>query len=93
VRDVIQHFLLRYDIRRQSAEIESFGEDHDAALVAYAAAEKALRAEEQIEVVLLGAYSVEAIRRTHSSYFMGGSSEDPFAEHLARVGIRPPTFG
>lgn len=34
MRDVIQHLLLRYDIGRQSAEIESFSEDYDAALVA-----------------------------------------------------------
>ncbi|MEV4420172.1 hypothetical protein AB0L40_09385 [Patulibacter sp. NPDC049589] len=91
--DVIRHFLVRYDIGRQSADVEAFGEDYDAALIAYAAAEKELRADPQVEVVLLGADSEQTIRRTHSSYFMGAESDDPFAAHLARAGVRAPAFG
>ncbi len=91
--DEIRHFLVRYDIGRQSAEIESFGEDYEAALVAYAAAEKQLRADPQVEVVLLGADSEATLRRTHSSYFMGAETDDPFAAHLARAGVRAPAFG
>jgi hypothetical protein len=66
----IHHFLVVYDIPAREANVDdSFGDDYDAALVAYTQAEETYRGREDIEVVLLGADSIETIKKTHSSYF------------------------
>jgi hypothetical protein len=66
----IQHFLVIYDIAAREANVDDrFGSDYDAALAAYAEAEQTYRGRADIEVVLLGADSVETIKKTHSSYF------------------------
>lgn len=80
--DAIKHFLLTFDIGRETASVRSFGEDYDAALAAYDQVEEQHRHDPQIEVVLLGADSIETLRKTHSSYFMGDAVEHPFAEFL-----------
>lgn len=80
--DTIQHFLLTFDIGRQTADVRSFGDDYEAALNAYDAAEDQFRFDPQIEVVLLGADSLETLKKTHSSYFMGTPEEHPFASFL-----------
>lgn len=81
----INHFLLTFDIGRQTAQVEEFGTEYEMALVAYGAAEERHRSDPQIEVVLLGADSLETLRRTHSSYFMGTSEDHPFAPFLRGV--------
>ncbi|MEV4421401.1 hypothetical protein AB0L40_15665 [Patulibacter sp. NPDC049589] len=86
--DPIKHFLLTFDVDRQSADVESFGEDYDAALEAYSDAELRTGEDARIEVVLLGADSLETLKKTHSSYFMDASAEHPFAAHL-RVASAP----
>jgi len=66
----IQHFLVIYDIAAREANVDDrFGSDYDAALEAYAEAEQTYRGRADIEVVLLGADSIETIKKTHSSYF------------------------
>jgi hypothetical protein len=66
----IRHFLVIYDIAAREATVDDrFGSDYDAALEAYAAAEQTYRGRADIEVVLLGADSIETIKKTHSSYF------------------------
>ncbi|MBF6620328.1 MAG: hypothetical protein ITG02_08890 [Patulibacter sp.] len=80
--DTIKHFLLTFDIGRQTADVREFGEDYEAALTAYDAAEDSVRFDPQIEVVLLGADSLETLKKTHSSYFMGTPAEHPFASFL-----------
>ncbi len=66
----IHHFLVVYDIPAHEANVDdSFGEDYDAALLAYARAEETYRGRDDVEVVLLGADSIETIKKTHSSYF------------------------
>lgn len=86
MNDTINHFLLVFDIGRQTADVRAFGEDYEAALSAYGDAEEQYRSNPQIEVVLLGADSIETLKKTHSSYFMGTDVEHPFAPFLRRAG-------
>jgi hypothetical protein len=66
----IHHFLVIYDIAAREAHVEDrFGSDHEAALEAYSQAEETYRGRGDIEVVLLGADSIDTIKKTHSSYF------------------------
>ena len=65
----IQHFLIAYDISVGKARVRSFGGDYEAALTAYAEAEQELRQTPNLEIVLVGADSIETVERTHSSYF------------------------
>lgn len=81
----IKHYLLTFDIDQQLAAVEEFGDDYDAAVAAYSAAELKTEADAQIEVVLLGAESLEMLKRTHSSYFMDAGAEHPFASHLRAI--------
>lgn len=80
--DTIKHFLLTFDIGRQTAQVREFGDDYEAALNAYDEAEDQVRPDPQVEVVLLGADSLETLKKTHSSYFMGTPAEHPFASFL-----------
>jgi hypothetical protein len=65
----IKHFLVVYDLAEGKARVESFGTDYDRALEAYAEVEQDLENRESFDIVLLGADSIETIKRTHSSYF------------------------
>jgi hypothetical protein len=65
----IKHFLVVYNLAEGKAHVESFGTDYDRALAAYAQAEQDLENRESFDIVLLGAESIETIKRTHSSYF------------------------
>lgn len=64
----IQHFLLIYRVPEGHAEVMPFGDDYDAALVAYNEAEEEHRGEDDVEVVLFGSDSLATLERTHSSY-------------------------
>lgn len=86
--DTIKHFLLTFDIGRQTADVRAFGDDYEAALNAYDEAEDQHRFDPQIEVVLLGADSLDTLKKTHSSYFMGSDeTEHPFASFLERARV------
>lgn len=66
----IHHFLVVYDIPAREATVDDrYGADYDAALSAYTKAEETYRGRDDIEVVLLGADSLDTIKKTHSSYF------------------------
>lgn len=80
----IRHFLVVYDVVRSRAEVEDFGEDYDAALEAYAEREHEHRFDPAFEVVLLGADSIETIKKTHSSYFVR-PGEHAFASYIRRA--------
>ncbi len=79
----IQHFLIIYDINVGKARVQPFGDDYDGALTAYAKAEQELRETPNLEIVLVGADSIETVERTHSSYF---HTEDTF-ESLLPSGV------
>lgn len=66
--DNIKHFLVVYDVRAGVAEVREFS-DYEEALAAYDQLEKQFLGSNEFDIVLLGADSVETIKRTHSSYF------------------------
>jgi hypothetical protein avisC_07084 len=73
--DRIQHFLLIYDRRKdQLMSHESFGEDADAAMTAYRAAEIEYRDRPEMDIVLIGSDSLDTVKITHSTYFTGAAA-------------------
>ncbi|MDQ3671487.1 MAG: hypothetical protein M3364_03485 [Actinomycetota bacterium] len=67
----IRYFLIIYD-RREGELVEDppreFG-DQDVAFDAYGEAERLYGGDRNVEVVLVGADSLETVRQTHSNYF------------------------
>jgi len=79
----IRHFLIVYDVDHGEATVTSFETDYEAALEAYSEREREAREREEesdVDIVLVGADSIETVRRTHSSYFelRSGSGFDQF---------------
>jgi hypothetical protein len=71
-KDDIQHFLLVFEVVKNSVKIERFGTDYEAALDAYDQREREYRDNgrgDDVDIVLLGADSLDTVKRTHSSYF------------------------
>ena len=62
-----------YDISDESLEVTEHGTDEAAALDAYEADEALHRDDDNFDVVLIGADSLETIRTTHASYFGGAA--------------------
>jgi hypothetical protein len=73
--DEIKHFLVVYDVRARLAKVKEF-DNYDEALAEYETLEKANLTSTDLDIVLLGADSLETIKRTHSSYF--DTTEDGF---------------
>jgi vacuolar-type H+-ATPase subunit F/Vma7 len=65
----IQHFLVVYNLAKGKAQVREFGTDYDSALAAYAEVEEDFANRETYDIVLIGADSLDTIKRTHSSYF------------------------
>ncbi|HSS43127.1 MAG TPA: hypothetical protein VLK37_11340 [Solirubrobacterales bacterium] len=72
--DDIKHFLITFDPSTGLTAVRSLGTDYDAAQTAYAEAEEANGLGGKLDIVLLSSDSLATIKRTHSSYFRGGSS-------------------
>jgi hypothetical protein len=85
----IKQFLITYNIERDHAHVDEYGEDNASALAAYSAAEARHRGDANIEVVLLGSDSVETLKRTHGSYFglPGGDAHEIVARELKARGL------
>ena len=64
----IRHFLVVYDIRAGEAEVVEF-DDYEVAVTEYEEVEERFFGDNAYDIVLLGADSLETIKRTHSSYF------------------------
>lgn len=66
------HFLLVYDVVRQelAAPPEEYSTAADAA-AAYAELERKHRNDPNVEIVLVGADSLDTIKHTHGNYFDG----------------------
>jgi hypothetical protein len=79
----IRHYLIVYDIPTSKAKVRDFGTDYDAALTAYGEIEGEMRDREDLDIVLVGADSLETVKRTHSSYF---DTEETF-ESLLPAGV------
>ena len=66
----IKHFLVIYDVPAGMAQVTPFGTDYDAAIEAYGDAEHAAQEhDDNVDIVLLSADSLDTVKRTHSSYF------------------------
>ncbi len=71
------HFLLAYDHDQQLLIEQREFNDGDEAAAAYTVAEQKYRERQRIEIVLVGADSIETIMRTHGHYF-DRSAVSPF---------------
>jgi hypothetical protein len=70
----IQHFLIIFDIPSGAVRVRSFGTDYDGAQAAYAEIEGEMRDRDDLDIVLVGADSLDTVKRTHSSYFRAEGS-------------------
>ena len=78
-------FLITFDHdARKQISLEQFRNTRQA-LKAYSEREEQYRNNSRVEVVLLGAESIEAIKVTHSNYFE--DTADAFAALAARLGL------
>jgi len=64
-----QYFLLIYDQSSRAVQVEEFGTDARRAASEYSERERQYRERPEIEVVLVGADSLDTIKKTHSHYF------------------------
>jgi uracil-DNA glycosylase len=69
------YFLLIYDVPRRHVEVEEFGAAIDEAMKRYAVLESEHRDDPDVEVVLVGADSIDTVKRTHGHYFNGVASD------------------
>jgi len=65
----VQHYLLIYDRREGRIVRRRQFDDADVALAARFAAEREFDAATDIEIVVLGAASLAALKQTHARYF------------------------
>lgn len=63
------HFLLVYNISEQRLIERREFADSNEAISAYAEIEAAHRSDKEVEIVLVGADSIETIMQTHGHYF------------------------
>lgn len=71
-RTPLKHFLLVFDHDRgRLLEEIQFGEDSDAAVVAYAEKELEFKDRSSIEIVLIGSDSLDTVKLTHANYYDG----------------------
>jgi len=74
----LQHFLLVYDLNAQRLIDQRRFDDGDEAARAYSQFEQKYQGREDLEIVLVGADSIETIRQTHAHYFDLGTTGSPF---------------
>jgi hypothetical protein len=65
------HFLLVYDLDRQELVEQTSFKDGQKAGAAYAELERKHQGNPDLEIVLVGADSIETIKATHAHYFDG----------------------
>lgn len=73
------HYLLVYDLNLQKLiDLREFADGEEAAQ-AYARMEAEHRGNSDVEIVLVGADSIETIQLTHGQYFDDADTESPTA--------------
>jgi vacuolar-type H+-ATPase subunit F/Vma7 len=72
------HFLLVYDLVGQQLMRQLEFQDGDDAAAAYRELEREYQGRSDLEIVLVGADSIETIRRTHAHYFDQVASSSPY---------------
>jgi hypothetical protein len=78
-----RYFLITYDLRAHEVAVENFGSDFERAAAMYSVLEERHGDDDRIEVVLVGADSIETIHKTHSHYF-AKSANDLLEQFLTR---------
>jgi hypothetical protein len=76
------YFLLVYNLATREVEIEEWHGDDVGAAARYSERERELQNNDDIEVVLVGADSLDTIKVTHSHYFVKETGD--LFEQLAR---------
>lgn len=77
----VRHFLLVYDLNAgRLIEENDLGEDGAVAAAEFSRREAQYRGRDGFEIVLVGADSIETVRKTHAHYFAGEG--DPAFEAL-----------
>ncbi|TAN34856.1 hypothetical protein EPN29_00590 [bacterium] len=77
----IKHFLIVFDHDKGvMEELISFEEDGERAVAAYSAKEKELQDRKLVEIVLIGADSLETVEQTHANYFDGSVAVSKYLE-------------
>lgn len=74
----IVHFLLVYDRQQQKLVFQQPYTDSAEAVAAYEQMEEKHRDEHQMEIVLVGADSIETVMLTHGNYFDAVPSASPY---------------
>jgi hypothetical protein len=77
-----RYFLITYDLKAREVQVEDFGTDFTAAAGMYSVLEERYQENDGVEVVLVGADSIETIHKTHSHYF--AKSVDDLLEQFLR---------
>ena len=72
------HFLLAYDRHLQRLVSQRPYSNAAEALAAYEAMEKEHREDRHMEIVLVGADSIETVMLTHGNYFDGQPTASPY---------------
>lgn len=81
----INYFILIYDMATRHVEVREMGSYMDAANVEYARIEDEVGSSGTHEVVLVGADSLETIKRTHSPYFSTGTTREIVDDFIASI--------
>lgn len=80
-----QYFILVYDLAMRHVDVLPFEADMDRANTEYARLEDEYALKGKYEIVLVGADSIETIKRTHSPYFSTGTAEQVVEDFLSSI--------
>lgn len=72
------HFLLVYDLNEQRLIRQQAFDDVTQATAAYSELEAAHGSDPNVEIVLVGADSIETIMKTHGQYFERVEKQSPY---------------
>jgi hypothetical protein len=82
------YFILTYNLATREVEVDEWGADDVGAAAAYTVREQQFQDHDDVEVVLVGADSLDTVKLTHSHYFIQTTSdllEELTRELLARA--------
>lgn len=83
------YFLLVFNRLHQALQTVQRFSDRDDAARAYAAAESAAEGNDELEIVLVGADSIDTIRQTHGQYFTERSRHSPYLDAASMLSRLP----
>jgi hypothetical protein len=79
-----QYFILVYDLTDRHVDVHEYGGNLEQANAAYSILEDQ-HASSKYEVVLVGADSIDTIKRTHSPYFATGTAAQVVEDFIASI--------